>query len=130
MLYFNSHPWGLLILFLQPGEPNNSIQILSAQFAVGIKLNSLLYKQKENDKCLDKHILTKGFHTEKEDGKNSSRNSTEHLNPSHLVEEKNPLTLYCVPRFLFWQGMIRVARCVYGYSAGVYIYIPANYINT
>lgn len=77
----------------------------------------------ENDKYLDKHILIKGrsMPEEKEDGENGSRNSAEHLSPPHLVQEKSP-TLCYVLRFSFWQGMIRVARCVYGYSAGKYIY--------
>lgn len=100
----------MLILFLQPGEPNKSIQIPSAQFTVGIKLNSLFHKQKkemgERDKCLDKHILIKGRPTsrEKEDGENCSRNSTEHLSPPHLVEEKN-LPLYVMYQdFHFGKG--------------------------
>lgn len=46
----------------------------------------------ESGKYLDKHILIKGKSTpwEKEDGEMCSRNSTKHLSPSHLAEEKNP----------------------------------------
>lgn len=42
----------MLIVFLQSEDPNNSIWILSAQFAVGIKLNFLLQKQKEENKWM------------------------------------------------------------------------------